>query len=93
MALKGEEGPGLQKSTREQVLGIALKAPTKNKRLKRKWDGTVWAVLGKWRWMERRSAGRWRKAGGPGWHTETRKLNPVLPSLLGPSQPVADFGA
>ena len=56
--LNSEEGPGLQKSTREQVLGIALKAPSKNKRLKRKWDGPVWAVLGKWRWMERRSEGR-----------------------------------
>lgn len=30
LALKGEGGPGLQKSMGEQVLGIALKAPTRN---------------------------------------------------------------
>lgn len=46
MALKGEGG--LQKSAREQVLGIALKAR----------DGIVWAILAKWRWRGDPKEGR-----------------------------------
>lgn len=82
MALKGEVGAGLQKSTREQVLGIALKAR----------DGTVWAVLAKWRWRGDPKGGKKLEDQGG---TQTRRLNPVPqgPSSLGPSQPVTDFRA
>lgn len=74
LVLKGEGGDDWRAYTccRRALGNRFMEGSPRTKDSSANRDGAVWDVLGKRRWMEGRSGGRWKEAEGPGWDKEDR---------------------